>query len=119
MRVIAVLTLIYLPATFVSVSPLTPYCVKLSTSAYSLSSQTFFSTDVVHYQGGDDDNGNNSAGITQYSALAMERWAEVTAPLTVLTFVVAAGWYYYWEPMMRNFRAWRRGEDHKDLEKIG
>jgi len=49
----------------------------------------------------------------------MERWAEVTAPLTLLTFIVAAGWYYYWEPMVNSFRAWRKGENNKDLEKVG
>jgi len=49
----------------------------------------------------------------------MERWAEVTAPLTLLTFIVAAGWYYYWEPMVHSFRAWRKGENNKDLEKVG
>lgn len=81
--------------------------------------QTFFSTDVVHYQVGDDDTGNSSTGVTQYSSLAMERWAEVTAPLTLLTFIVAAGWYYYWEPMVHSFRAWRKGENNKDLEKVG
>ena len=57
--------------------------------------------------------------MTQYSSLAMERWAEVTAPLTVLTFIVAAGWYYYWEPMAHSFRTWRRGDDNIDPEKIG
>ncbi|KAI9767403.1 MAG: hypothetical protein M1839_004507 [Geoglossum umbratile] len=58
MRIITVVTLIYLPATFVS---------------------TFFSTDVVKYQGS---NGGS------YSRVAMERWIEVTVPLTVMTLVV-------------------------------
>ncbi|KAI6083813.1 hypothetical protein F4821DRAFT_244006 [Hypoxylon rubiginosum] len=61
MLIITVMTLIYLPATFVS---------------------TFFSTDVIKYQGSD-----NPAG--SYSSTAMARWSEVTLPLTVITCGVA------------------------------
>ncbi|KAH6656533.1 hypothetical protein BKA67DRAFT_654865 [Truncatella angustata] len=71
MRVIALVTLIYLPATFVS---------------------TFFSTDVVKYQ--PDGDNEDAVPYTSYSGLALERWFEVTVPLTILTFVVAVGWYY-------------------------
>ncbi|KAK3365513.1 hypothetical protein B0T24DRAFT_636007 [Lasiosphaeria ovina] len=108
MRVIAVMTLIYLPATFVS---------------------TFFSTDIVKYQNGggsggssgpkdgsSSDNGNDS---TSFSGLALARWFEVTIPLTVLTFSVAIWWYYFWEPWNARLRAWWRGEDRpKDPEKM-
>lgn len=62
MRIITVVTLVYLPATFVS---------------------TFFSTDIVKYQ---DQNGGSS-----YSSLAMLRWIEVTVPLTVLTLIIGYG----------------------------
>ncbi|KAI1386094.1 uncharacterized protein F4822DRAFT_408912 [Hypoxylon trugodes] len=61
MLIITVVTLIYLPATFVS---------------------TFFSTNVVKYQD------SNSPGGT-FSAVAMKRWLQVTIPLTVLTCGVA------------------------------
>lgn len=65
MKIIAGVTLFYLPATFVS---------------------TFFSTDVIKYQGVDSPVGN-------YSSLAMERWGEVTAGLTVLTLLIALAWW--------------------------
>lgn len=60
-RIITIVTLIYLPATFTS---------------------TFFSTDIIKYQGQDSPAGN-------YSATAMNRWLQVTVPLTLLTLVVA------------------------------
>lgn len=63
MRIITVVTLIYLPATFVS---------------------TFFSTDIVKYQ----DAGNGS-----FSEVAMVRWLEVTIPLTVLTLSIGYGFF--------------------------
>jgi len=54
-------TLIYLPATFVS---------------------TFFSTDVVKFQGQEHE------GVS-FSSLAMVRWVQVTLPLTALTIAFA------------------------------
>lgn len=60
-RIITIVTLIYLPATFTS---------------------TFFSTDIIKYQGQDSPAGN-------YSATAMNRWLQVTVPLTFLTLVAA------------------------------
>jgi hypothetical protein len=57
-RIITVITLLYLPATFVS---------------------TFFSTDVFRFDGEDQ----------VVSKLAMERWLQVTLPLTALTMAVA------------------------------
>ncbi|KAH8887378.1 hypothetical protein GQ53DRAFT_726202 [Thozetella sp. PMI_491] len=71
MRIITIVTLIYLPATFVS---------------------TFFSTDIIKYQDTDNDAGS-------FSYIAMIRWLEVTLPLTFLTLVCAwlgkkwAGWH--------------------------
>jgi len=63
MRIITVVTLIFLPATFVS---------------------TFFSTDVVKYQ-----NQNNGGGLAgSFSQTAMLRWLEVALPLTVVTLIV-------------------------------
>ncbi|KAJ0107648.1 hypothetical protein J7T55_010253 [Diaporthe amygdali] len=97
MRVIAVMTLIYLPATF---------------------SSTFFSTDVVKYQ--QDGDGPADYSYTSYSGLALERWFEVTIPLTIITFAVAVGWYYYYEPTRNAAQGWLKGEssvEPKDLEK--
>jgi hypothetical protein len=78
MRVITVLTLLYLPATFVS---------------------TFFSTDVVKYQNQNNNNSSSSSNLTSsdlgsgngtsFSSVAMERWLEVTLPLTFVTVVIA------------------------------
>ncbi|OCT51222.1 hypothetical protein CLCR_08291 [Cladophialophora carrionii] len=70
MRIVTVVTLIYLPATFVS---------------------TFFSTDVVKYQNGSGTD--PTAGGTSYSSVAMARWLEVTLPLTVVTFLLS--WLAY------------------------
>ncbi|KAK8077666.1 hypothetical protein PG996_003836 [Apiospora saccharicola] len=57
MLIITIVTLVYLPATFVS---------------------TFFSTDIIKYQGADSPSGS-------YSETAMMRWLQVTIPLTFLT----------------------------------
>ncbi|KFZ14320.1 hypothetical protein V502_06140 [Pseudogymnoascus sp. VKM F-4520 (FW-2644)] len=66
MRIITVVTLIYLPATFVS---------------------TLFSTDIVKYQnqgnGGTIDSLGNA--YVSFSSLALSRWFEVTFPLTAIT----------------------------------
>ncbi|KAF2469602.1 uncharacterized protein BDR25DRAFT_228622 [Lindgomyces ingoldianus] len=66
MRIITIVTLIYLPATFVS---------------------TFFSTDVVKY-GGQDANEN-------FSTEAMFRWLQVTLPLSAVTLGIGFAWYRY------------------------
>lgn len=76
MRVITVLTLLYLPATFVS---------------------TFFSTDVVQYGNNNNNNSNGNSALsnqdsgnsTSFSNIALERWLEVTLPLTFVTIVLA------------------------------
>ncbi|KAF0331892.1 hypothetical protein GQ607_001012 [Colletotrichum asianum] len=60
-RIVTIVTLIYLPATFVS---------------------TFFSTDIIKYQGQDSPQGN-------FSPVAMERWLQVTLPLTSITLLIA------------------------------
>ncbi|KAF2267133.1 hypothetical protein CC78DRAFT_593648 [Lojkania enalia] len=57
MRIITVGTFVFLPATFVS---------------------TFFSTDIIKYQNTEDGKGN-------FSSIALERWLEVTLPLTAAT----------------------------------
>lgn len=86
-RIITVVTLLYLPATFVSVG------VALIASLPSFDIfQTFFSTDVVKYQsqtGTSNDTVLNQPNSTSFSSLAMERWLEVTLPLTVLTLGAA------------------------------
>ncbi|KAK0713615.1 hypothetical protein B0T26DRAFT_753708 [Lasiosphaeria miniovina] len=60
-RIITLVTLIYLPATFVS---------------------TFFSTDIIKYQDDQYPNG-------RFSNTAMYRWLQVTLPLTFLTLLAA------------------------------
>ncbi|RDI79394.1 hypothetical protein Vi05172_g10588 [Venturia inaequalis] len=68
-RIITIVTLIYLPATFVS---------------------TFFSTDIVKYQ---NQNGG-SPGDGNFSRVALNRWLQVTFPLTAATvlFAYTAWW---------------------------
>ncbi|KAJ9602689.1 hypothetical protein H2200_012883 [Cladophialophora chaetospira] len=69
-RIITFITLVYLPATFVS---------------------TFFSTDIVKYQ--DQNTFGHSYYMSSYSKLALERWVEITLPLTLVTVVVA--WQFF------------------------
>lgn len=83
MRVITVVTVIFLPATFVS---------------------TLFSTDIVKYQPGND-------GVpgyhTQYSGLAMTRWLQVALPLTALTLTVAGfAFVMARRPLRAELRTW-------------
>ncbi|TID14704.1 hypothetical protein E6O75_ATG08850 [Venturia nashicola] len=80
MRIITIVTLIYLPATFVSVCPIQLLAVIMANKA-----QTFFSTDIVKYQnqdGGPPGNGN-------FSRTALNRWLQVTFPLTAATIIFA------------------------------
>ena len=85
MRVIAAVTVFFLPATFVS---------------------TFFSTDIVKYQNAN--GGPPNDGI--YSQTAMIRWVEVTVPLFVITAGVAFGWYWF---ANRERKSWSTDYWHK------
>jgi hypothetical protein len=76
MKVITAGTFVYLPATFVSVS----LAHVLYETQLIKPPQTFFSTDIVKYQ-------NSPDGKAVYSGLALERWLEITVPLTVITVV--------------------------------
>ena len=60
-RIITFVTLVFLPATFVS---------------------TLFSTDIIKYQLEDHPDG-------KYSQAAMNRWLQVTIPLTFMTLLAA------------------------------
>jgi len=76
MRIITVVTLVYLPATFVS---------------------TFFSTDIVKYQnqngGGSSGSQDQSSGGASFSNIALIRWLQVTLPLTFLTLTIGYAGY--------------------------
>lgn len=98
MKVITVITLVYLPMTFVS---------------------TFFSTDVVKYQP-DDSSGPSTSGAgsdmatsrEQLSTLALKRFFAISIPLMVVTFLCALGWYR-WE----THRIKKRAKGHeKDFD---
>jgi hypothetical protein len=104
MRIITVVTLIYLPATFVSVSQDFNLPFKHSLNFV----KTFFSTDIVKYQDPNAGSGNATharAGqyTGSYSEIAMVRWLQVTLPLTFLTLVI--GWI-----------AFKRSEKNADKE---
>lgn len=105
-RIITVLTLIYLPATFVSVSLKT----VSSSCKWLTNPKSFFSTDVVKYQ--DPNQGASQDAQESYSSfskLAMFRWLQVALPLTAIT--LALGWLgYKW--------AERRQHDELPLYKI-
>jgi len=98
MKIITVITLFYLPATFVS---------------------TFFSTDVLKYQPEDAESVAVSSTTTstpvpsslppsppskeQYSPLALERFFTLSIPLMAVTFACAVAWYA-WEKRNMNKR---------------
>jgi len=94
MRIITVVTLVYLPATFVS--------VRLQYRSYFWRPlnqlETFFSTDIIKYQN-QGDNTNSSFQHPaptfngSFSELALLRWLEVTLPLTLLTLGI--GWVFF------------------------
>ncbi len=93
-RIIAFLTFIYLPATFVSVSVAYHFLVFDRLKRL----QTFFSTDIVKYQNQDSVSTGDASGSTEqavsFSAIALKRWLQVTLPLTFLTFVAAVLWLW-------------------------
>ncbi|KAF2843020.1 hypothetical protein M501DRAFT_52755 [Patellaria atrata CBS 101060] len=94
MRIVTFVTLIYLPATFVSVSDPNNHLIRILTEI-----QTFFSTDVVKYQPPDNSpvvtNATFSTPAFQgsYSSIALNRWLQVTLPLTMITLMAAVLWY--------------------------
>ena len=93
-RIIAFLTFIYLPATFVSVIIVYHFLV----SDVLKRRQTFFSTDIVKYQNQNSVSTGDASGPTKqyvsFSAIALNRWLQVTLPLTFLTFVAAVLWLW-------------------------
>jgi hypothetical protein len=96
MRVMAAVTIMYLPATLVS---------------------AFFSTDVIKYQNQPQLNNGTGPFDKNYSGtfsnIAIERWVTVTIPLTFITMVVGI-WYYTRE---KNHREAQIAQ--MDLEKSG
>ncbi|KAI4708510.1 hypothetical protein J4E89_006566 [Alternaria sp. Ai002NY15] len=85
MRIITILTLIYLPATFVS---------------------TFFSTDIIKFQDQNQDSANYENG--SFSNLALERWLQVTIPLTALTLFGAWSTYRFYSISARDLTVTER-----------
>ncbi|KAJ4385510.1 hypothetical protein N0V93_009938 [Gnomoniopsis smithogilvyi] len=99
-RIITVITLFYLPATFVG---------------------TFFSTDVVHYEANDSTSTSGDSSSNQpeeqRSNLALARFLQVSLPLMAITFGLAIGWYYYERRRLRKTQMWRDREFWTDSEK--
>lgn len=93
MRIITVVTMVFLPATFVS---------------------TFFSTPIISFpqhsgNGGYDDD---SSGDSAASTVALYRWLEISIPLTVATLAAAFGVYYF----EKRRREQRRREEKKKMD---
>jgi hypothetical protein len=89
-RIITVLTLIYLPATFVSVS------IKIASSSrtWLTNPKSFFSTDVIKYQNQNQGSSQDPRdSYSSFSKLAMFRWLQVALPLTAITLLL--GWLGY------------------------
>jgi hypothetical protein len=81
MRIITVVTLFFLPGTFVAAS-----CMVLALTRYADRSQTLMSTDIIRFQ----DNGNL---MKSFSWVAFLVYLLITAPIMIATFV-AASWYH-------------------------
>jgi hypothetical protein len=75
--------------------------------------QTFFSTDVIKYQNPNNNGGSSNTGTGNgsgsstpfkgsYSGLALQRWLEVTLPLTFIT--LAASWLTFYITQNRRRR---------------
>ena len=70
--------------------------------------KTFFSTDVIQYQNNNNSNNNNNSTLggdqkngASFSLLALERWLEVTLPLTLITLVLA---YYFFKRSVKKVK---------------
>jgi hypothetical protein len=65
--------------------------------------KTFFSTEVVQYQNNNNNSapGGNQRNSSSFSLLALERWLEVTLPLTLITLVLA---YYFFKRSVKKVR---------------
>jgi hypothetical protein len=86
MHIITIVTLIYLPATFTSVSPSPSNPDLITCRTLNLQEwQTFFSTDIIKYQ--DPSGGKPRDGV--FSKVALFRWLQVAVPLTLLTLILA------------------------------
>ena len=83
-RIITWVTLIFLPATFVSVSARNVFAINLAGADLS---KTLFSTDIVKYQ--DQNNFGQDSWGQSFSIVALIRWLEVTLPLTALVLGLA------------------------------
>jgi hypothetical protein len=113
MRIITVVTLFYLPATFVSVGR----SIGKRGEPITNSLPTFFSTDVVKYQLGDTMGGSNlslNSSGSSFSELAMNRWLQVSLPLTAIT-IVAALLAYQWAKRQRIKDNWVVLDEEKVL----
>ncbi|SPO07391.1 uncharacterized protein DNG_10085 [Cephalotrichum gorgonifer] len=100
-RVITVIALFYLPATFVAVRNY-PGLWRKDVSCGGIAdcdSWTIFSTDIVSY--GDDgkrgvaEPSSKVSGEEKLSILALQRFFEVSLPLMFVTFSAAVMWYFY------------------------
>ncbi|KAH8598326.1 hypothetical protein B0O99DRAFT_539553 [Bisporella sp. PMI_857] len=91
MRIITVVTLVFLPATFVSVSRASIFFTEPERQLNAL--QTLFSTDIIKYQDPQSSvNSNSTQGsklfMGSFSKIALERWLQVSLPLTALTLII-------------------------------
>jgi hypothetical protein len=106
-RIITVLSLLYLPCTVVSVSRITQ-SLQLMIPVVANLVKSFFSTDVVKYQQnsqgpGTQQSSNDSIMGQSFSHLAMNRWLQVTLPFTLITLVL--GWLGF------TFEKWRQSKE--------
>ena len=88
MKVITVVTLFFLPGTFISVG-----ASLLASHFYrqtDLTAKTLMSTDIIRFQSGASDKPQRV-----YSSQALELFLEISLPLMALTFLVWAVWKRY------------------------
>ena len=95
MRIIAIITLLFLPPTFASVWHTLSVFYTSFFSAYPTrvtdALQAFFSTEVLKYETSQDVQPGQKR--EKFSLLALERFLELTLPLWFITFSIAGLWW--------------------------
>ena len=88
MKVITVVTLFFLPGTFISVGASLPASHIYQQA--DLTTKTLMSTDIIRFQTGASDEPKRV-----YSSQALELFLEISLPLMAVTFLVWLIWNHY------------------------
>lgn len=102
MRIITLVTLFFLPGTYISVCLIALKC-EFPQKFTKVATQTIMSTDILQYSKIDGSNKFEE----NYSSEALKRYVEITVPLMAITF---AAWYfvYLWVDKRQDVKALKR-----------